>query len=178
YLDGQAAVIHELIAGFATKTRAVDAELAAVAAGDELANGSLDDAERYLDLAERGLASVPEGRQGQARLPVGVGRLLLARQARGPAGSGRRSGPTAGHGGEAGGGPARSERGVARAGVDQPRRRRVLGGQVRGRRTVPGSGHRAGAADRAALSGVHRPGLCGSDRVLRVGLPRGETRQT
>jgi len=80
YLDGQAAVIHELIAGFATKTRAVDAELAAVAAGDELANGSLDDAERYLDLAERGLASVPEGRQGQAQLLVGIVRLLLARQ--------------------------------------------------------------------------------------------------
>src|SRR5262249_55079643 len=52
----------------------------AVAAGDELARGSLEAAERYLGLAERGLASVPEGRRGQAQLLVGMVRLLLARQ--------------------------------------------------------------------------------------------------
>jgi LuxR family transcriptional regulator, maltose regulon positive regulatory protein len=80
YLDGQAAIIHELLGGFPAETRAADAELAAVAAGDELARGSLEAAGRYLGLAERGLASVPEGRQGQARLLVGMVRLLLARQ--------------------------------------------------------------------------------------------------
>jgi LuxR family maltose regulon positive regulatory protein len=78
HLDGQAAVIHELLAGFPHEARAADAELAAVAAGDELAQGSLEAAERYLALAER--APVPEGRQGQARLLAGIVRLLLARQ--------------------------------------------------------------------------------------------------
>jgi LuxR family maltose regulon positive regulatory protein len=78
YLDGQAALVHELLAGFPAETRAVDAELAAVSAGDELAAGSLDAAERYLALAER--ATVPEGRQAQAQLLVGMVRLLLARQ--------------------------------------------------------------------------------------------------
>jgi LuxR family transcriptional regulator, maltose regulon positive regulatory protein len=79
YLDGQAAAtIHELLAGFPAGVGAADAELAAVAAGDELARGSLEAAERYLGLAER--APVPEGRPGQARLLVGIVRLLLARQ--------------------------------------------------------------------------------------------------
>src|SRR5215813_14138874 len=80
YLDGQAAVIHELLGGFPAGASAADAELAAVAAGDELARGSLEAAGRYLALAERGMASVPEGRQGQAQLLVGMVRLLLARQ--------------------------------------------------------------------------------------------------
>src|SRR5215470_4940473 len=80
YLDGQAAVIHELLAGFPAQARAADAELAAVAAGDELARGSLEAAEWHLALAERGSASVPEGRRGQAQLLLGIVRLLLARQ--------------------------------------------------------------------------------------------------
>jgi LuxR family transcriptional regulator, maltose regulon positive regulatory protein len=80
YLDGQAAVVHELLAGFPAGAGAADAELAAVAAGDELAGGSLEAAERYLTLAERGSASVPAGRRGQAQLLVGIVRLLLARQ--------------------------------------------------------------------------------------------------
>jgi LuxR family maltose regulon positive regulatory protein len=85
YLDGQAAVIHGLLAGFPAQARAVDAELAVVAAADELAQGSLEAAERYLGLAERGLAPVPEGRRGQAQLLVGIVRLLLARQRGDPA---------------------------------------------------------------------------------------------
>src|SRR5215468_2857177 len=78
YLDGQARTVHELLAGFPEQTRAADAELAVVAAADELAQGSLEAAERYLGLAER--APVPEGRQGQAQLLLGIVRLLLARQ--------------------------------------------------------------------------------------------------
>jgi LuxR family transcriptional regulator, maltose regulon positive regulatory protein len=78
YLDGQAAVIHELLAGFPAEARAADAELAAVAAGDELARGSLEAAGRYLDMAER--APMPEGRPGQAQLLLGIVRLLHARQ--------------------------------------------------------------------------------------------------
>jgi LuxR family maltose regulon positive regulatory protein len=80
YLDGQAATVHELLTGFPAETRAADAELAAVAAGDEAARGSLEAAEWHLGLAEHGLASVPEGRQGQAQLLAGMIRLLLARQ--------------------------------------------------------------------------------------------------
>jgi LuxR family transcriptional regulator, maltose regulon positive regulatory protein len=80
YLDGQAAVIHELLAGFPAGASAADAELAALAAGDELAAGSLEAAERYLALAERASASVPTSRQGQARLLAGIVRLLHARQ--------------------------------------------------------------------------------------------------
>jgi LuxR family maltose regulon positive regulatory protein len=80
YLDGQVAVIHELLGGFPAETRAASAELAAVAAGDELARGSPEAAERYLGLAERASASVPEGRRGQAQLLLGIIRLLLARQ--------------------------------------------------------------------------------------------------
>ena len=80
HLDGQAAVIHELLAGFPHEARAADAELAAVAAGDELAQGSLEAAERYLEVAARGAASVPAARRGQAQVLLGIIRLLLARQ--------------------------------------------------------------------------------------------------
>jgi LuxR family transcriptional regulator, maltose regulon positive regulatory protein len=80
YLDGQAATVHGLLAGFPAEARAADAALAAVAAGDELAQGSLEAAGRYLGLAERASASVPEGRAGQAQLLLAMVRLLLARQ--------------------------------------------------------------------------------------------------
>jgi LuxR family transcriptional regulator, maltose regulon positive regulatory protein len=80
YLDGQAVVVHELLARFPAEASTADAELAAVAAGDELAQGSLEAAERYLSLAERGMASVPDARQRQARLLLAIIRLLAARQ--------------------------------------------------------------------------------------------------
>jgi LuxR family maltose regulon positive regulatory protein len=79
YLDGQAATIHELVAGFPAGAAAADAELAAVAAADELAQGSLEAAERYLGLAERGLeGEAPSGRRGQVQILLGVVRLLMA----------------------------------------------------------------------------------------------------
>jgi len=80
HLDGQAATAHELLAGFPAVTRAADAELAVVAAADELAQGSLEAAERYLTLAERHAGSVPAGRAEYGRLLLGVVRLLLDRQ--------------------------------------------------------------------------------------------------
>ena len=80
YLGGQEATVHALLAGFPAGTPAADAELAAVAAADELARGSLEAAERYLGLAERGSASVPEGRRGQVLVLLGVVQLLLARR--------------------------------------------------------------------------------------------------
>jgi LuxR family transcriptional regulator, maltose regulon positive regulatory protein len=80
HLDGQAATVHGLLAGFPAATLAGDAELAVVAAADELAQGSLGAAEWYLTLAERHAESLPAGRRGYARLLLGVVRLLLDRQ--------------------------------------------------------------------------------------------------
>ena len=80
HLDGQAATVHELLAGFPAGLLAADAELVVVAAADELAQGSLEAAERYLILAERQSASVPAGRGEYGRLLLGVVRLLLDRQ--------------------------------------------------------------------------------------------------
>ncbi len=80
HLDGQSATTHELLAGFPAEARAANAELAAVAAADELAHGSLEAAERSLGLAERGSASVPNGRREHLQLLLGVVRLLVARQ--------------------------------------------------------------------------------------------------
>jgi LuxR family maltose regulon positive regulatory protein len=77
-LDGQAATAHELLAGFPPEAAAADAELAALAAADELAHGSLEAAQGYLRLAEQG--SVPAGRAGQADVLLGVVRLELARR--------------------------------------------------------------------------------------------------
>jgi LuxR family maltose regulon positive regulatory protein len=78
YLGGQIATVHALMAGFPAGAPMADAELAAVAAADELERGSLAAAGRYLALAERGSASVPENRRGQALMLRGVVRLLLA----------------------------------------------------------------------------------------------------
>jgi LuxR family transcriptional regulator, maltose regulon positive regulatory protein len=81
-LAGQGATVHAILAEFPAEARATDAELAALAAADELVRGSLDAAEGYLSVAARGLegpASVPAGRRGQLQLLLGMGRLLLAR---------------------------------------------------------------------------------------------------
>ena len=79
-LDGQAATTHELLAGFPAEARAADAELAALVAADELAQGSLEAAERYLALAERDRRRCRTVRRGQLQVLLGVVRLLLARQ--------------------------------------------------------------------------------------------------
>jgi LuxR family transcriptional regulator, maltose regulon positive regulatory protein len=79
-LDGQAATTHQLLAGFPAETRSADGELAALAAAEELAYGSLEAAERYLGLAERAMASIPDARHAQAQLLLGISRLVLARQ--------------------------------------------------------------------------------------------------
>jgi LuxR family transcriptional regulator, maltose regulon positive regulatory protein len=80
HLDGQDAVIHRLLAGFPPVALAANAELGALIAGDELAYGTLDRAERYLCLAEHATAAVPEARRPRAWLLVGIVRLLIARQ--------------------------------------------------------------------------------------------------
>ena len=85
HLDGQAATVHELLAGFPAGLLAADAELVVVAAADELAQGSLEAAERYLILAERQSASVP----------AGAGRIRAAAARGGPAAAGPPAGEPA-----------------------------------------------------------------------------------
>ena len=87
-LGGQAATVHELLAGFPAEAAATYAELAVLIAADELAQGSLEAAERYLGLAARGpapqapghTAPVPAGRHEQLQVLLEMVRLLLARQ--------------------------------------------------------------------------------------------------
>lgn len=81
-LGGQGATVHALLVAFPAGASAADAELATVAAADQLTSGSLTAAERYVRLAERGSASVPPGRRGQWQALLGVVRLLLAGQRR------------------------------------------------------------------------------------------------
>ncbi|MGH9108951.1 MAG: LuxR C-terminal-related transcriptional regulator [Acidimicrobiales bacterium] len=80
HLDGRATAVHDLAAAFPPGLSAANPELAVVTAADELAQGSLEAAERYLGLAERASASVPEERRSQLRLIREIVGLLLARQ--------------------------------------------------------------------------------------------------
>jgi LuxR family maltose regulon positive regulatory protein len=79
-LDGQAATVHALLGRFPAEARTANAELAVLAAADELARGSLEQAERFLGFAARGTVSVPPDRRGQLDVLLGMVRLLLARQ--------------------------------------------------------------------------------------------------
>ncbi|HTA10004.1 MAG TPA: AAA family ATPase, partial [Streptosporangiaceae bacterium] len=78
-LDGRSATVHALLARFPAEARAANAELAVLAAADELAAGSLAEAERFLELAAQGTASVPPPRRGQLEVLLSMVRLLLAR---------------------------------------------------------------------------------------------------
>src|SRR5258708_34486006 len=69
-----------IVGGFPGEAPAGDGELAALAGADQLAQGSLEEAERYLTLAALGSVSVPTGRRGRVQVLLGVVGLLLARQ--------------------------------------------------------------------------------------------------
>ncbi len=75
---GEAATVHALLAEFPATLRVADAELAALAVIDELEQGSMEAAEAYLALAERGAASVRDSRRGHAQLLLAAARLFLA----------------------------------------------------------------------------------------------------
>jgi LuxR family maltose regulon positive regulatory protein len=79
-LAGLGGTVHELLTRFPAGVIAGDAELAARVAGDQLARGSLEEAERCLALATRTLESVPEDRRGRAQVVLAVVRMRLARQ--------------------------------------------------------------------------------------------------
>jgi LuxR family maltose regulon positive regulatory protein len=80
HLDGQAAIVHQLLAGFPPEARVAHAELALLAAVDELTQGSLETAEWYMGQAERASSSMSTERYRQAQLLLGIARLLHARQ--------------------------------------------------------------------------------------------------
>jgi LuxR family maltose regulon positive regulatory protein len=79
-LGGLGGTVHELLTRFPAGVIAADAELAARVAGDQLARGSLEEAERCLALATRTLESVPAVRRGRAQVVLAVVRMRLARQ--------------------------------------------------------------------------------------------------
>jgi len=79
-LGGLGATAHELLARFPAAVINGDAELSARRAGVELARGSLEEAERFVGIASKGLDSVPGDRQERARVVLAVVRMRLARQ--------------------------------------------------------------------------------------------------
>ncbi len=79
-LGGQAATARELLTAFPAGVAAADAELTALTAAAELARGSLEEAERRLELAIRRSASAPADRRGRLEVMLTVLRLYLARQ--------------------------------------------------------------------------------------------------
>jgi LuxR family maltose regulon positive regulatory protein len=79
HLDGRDAIVHEILVRFPLSVREADAGLAALAVVDELAQGSLEVAERYLDMSQCVLASMSDGRRAQAQLLLEIARLMLAR---------------------------------------------------------------------------------------------------
>ena len=72
-LGGQAAAVHELLAGFPAEAAAIYAELAVLIAADELAQGSLQAAEQYLGLPG---AARPTGGEVRA-IHARIGETLL-----------------------------------------------------------------------------------------------------
>ena len=176
YLGGQAASAHELLAGFPAEARTADAELAALASADELAQGSLEEAKRYLTLAA--LGSVPAGRRGRVQVLLGVVRLLLARQRGNPPAVAEEARQLL---------AAAEAPDAARAGLGEDLRALALinvgiaeYGTARFEEAEPHleQGVGAGAPDRAALPGVPRPGAPGGARRRVVICPRGGAQQT
>ena len=78
-LDGRAATADELLAGFPAGVIAADAELTALRAARELDQGSFEEAERNLQLAAEGAASVSADRRGHLQVMLVMLRLNLAR---------------------------------------------------------------------------------------------------
>jgi LuxR family maltose regulon positive regulatory protein len=79
YLDTRHATVRELLSRFPAGRIAADPELALVAASNQRAVGSLQEAERYQGLAVRMAASVPEDRRRPFQMALATGRLGLAR---------------------------------------------------------------------------------------------------
>ena len=79
-LDGRLATLRALLDGFPARVAAADPELAVVFAGVRLRDGSFDDADAYIAVAERNAEDVPEDRKQLFGLHLASVRLALARQ--------------------------------------------------------------------------------------------------
>ncbi|HEX6451328.1 MAG TPA: LuxR C-terminal-related transcriptional regulator [Trebonia sp.] len=79
-LDGRGATVCNLLTGFPADVIVAEAALAALMAGDELLHGTLEEAERYLNLAGRALEPASAGRHDRIQVVLAVVRMLLARQ--------------------------------------------------------------------------------------------------
>ena len=78
-LDGRRATARVLLEAFAPAAIAADAELAVVAAGEQLADGSLDQAAAHLAVAQEFAEAVREERRHRFEMVLLVTRLTLAR---------------------------------------------------------------------------------------------------
>jgi len=79
-LDGRLATARQLLSSFPAGKIADDPELAVLAAGEERIAGSLQEAERYLRLAARMAASVPDDRRRRFEIAHAIERLRQARE--------------------------------------------------------------------------------------------------
>jgi LuxR family transcriptional regulator, maltose regulon positive regulatory protein len=79
-LDGRAATLEALLAGFPSSAVSDDAELALMFARGRVFGGSLEDAQAYIALAELGASQVPAERRRRFGLSLGLTRLMLARR--------------------------------------------------------------------------------------------------
>jgi LuxR family transcriptional regulator, maltose regulon positive regulatory protein len=77
-LDGRAGIAYELVDGFPADLLTVDAELTALTAASEIARGSLEEAERHLERAAAGSASLPADRRGGFHVLLALQRIRLA----------------------------------------------------------------------------------------------------
>jgi LuxR family maltose regulon positive regulatory protein len=78
-LDGRIATSRELLSEFPADRIATDPELALLIAADQPSAGSLHDAARCLELAQRASGSVPEDRRERFQVLLVIVRLTLAR---------------------------------------------------------------------------------------------------
>ena len=79
-LDGRLATLRALLGEFPSRYAAADPELALVFAGVRLRDGSIDDADVYLAIAEQHVVNVPEDREQLFGLHLASVRLAVARQ--------------------------------------------------------------------------------------------------
>ncbi len=80
YFSGQGGRAHDLVTAFPPGAAAVDAELAALMAADQLYRGPLDRVERHLAAATRLMDSMPVERRANCEVVLASVRLALARQ--------------------------------------------------------------------------------------------------
>jgi LuxR family transcriptional regulator, maltose regulon positive regulatory protein len=79
-LDGRLATLRALLDAFPARVAAADPELAVVFAGVRLRDGSFDDADAFIAVAERNAVAVPDDRKQLFGLHLASVRLALARQ--------------------------------------------------------------------------------------------------